>query len=126
MTLSSFLREVVAVLEEAGVPYMVTGSLAAAHYAAPRATQDVDVVVETTSRTLEQVVALFESRGLYVSSEAAREAHRTRGQFNAVDPDRGWKVDVIIRRERPFSVSEFARRLLATLMGLDVFIPTLS
>jgi hypothetical protein len=39
VTLSSFLGEVVAVLDEAGVPYMITGSLAAAHYAAPRTGQ---------------------------------------------------------------------------------------
>jgi hypothetical protein len=125
VTLSSFLGEVVAVLDEAGVPYMITGSLAAAHYAAPRATQDVDVVVEVSSESLDHVVAFFQARGLYVSSEAAREAHHTRGQFNAVDPDRGWKADVIIRKDRPFSISEFSRRLPATLMGLNVFIPTL-
>lgn len=33
-------------LEEAGIPYMVTGSVAAIAYGEPRLTHDVDVVVE--------------------------------------------------------------------------------
>jgi hypothetical protein len=42
MTLTALLRRVVEVLDEAGVPYMLTGSLASAYYALPRATQDID------------------------------------------------------------------------------------
>lgn len=40
------VRTVVGILDETGVPYMLTGSLAAAYYATPRATQDVDVVID--------------------------------------------------------------------------------
>ena len=43
-----------------------------------------------------------------------------RGQFNAIDPDRGWKVDLIIRKDRPFSVHEFERRDSASVLGVEV------
>jgi hypothetical protein len=125
VTLLSFLRDVVEILEEAGVPYMITGSLAAAHYGPPRATQDVDVVVETSADALDRVVELLRSQGLYVNPEAARGAHRTRGQFNAIDPEWGWKLDLIVRKDRPFSVEEFSRRVPATLLGIEVFVPSL-
>ena len=104
---------------------MITGSLAAAYYGPPRATQDVDVVVETSPEALDRVAELLRARGLYVSAEAARDAYRARGQFNAIDPERGWKLDVIVRKDRPFSEEEFARRVPATLLGLQVYVPTL-
>lgn len=40
MSLPAFLATVVEALDDAGLSYMLTGSLAAAYYATPRATQD--------------------------------------------------------------------------------------
>lgn len=120
MTLSDLLTRVVTILEDARVPYMLTGSLAAAYYALPRATQDVDLVVDATPAQLDAVVDRLLEEGFYVSREAAHEAHRTRGQFNAIDPEAGWKIDVILRKDRPFSVREFSRRRPAVLLGLEV------
>lgn len=40
-----FVRLVVSRLEAAGIPYMLTGSIALAVYATPRLTRDVDVVI---------------------------------------------------------------------------------
>ena len=40
------LHAVVARLEGAGIPYMLTGSLASTFYAKPRMTRDIDMVVE--------------------------------------------------------------------------------
>ena len=51
MSLGRFLKTVVGLLDEAGVPYMLTGSLAAAYYATPRATQDIDLVIEVERRS---------------------------------------------------------------------------
>src|SRR5690606_9374665 len=42
------------------------------------------------------------------------------GQFNAIDPQSGWKVDLIVRKRRGFSKSEFARRQPAELLGIEV------
>lgn len=99
---------------------MLTGSLAAAFYAKPRATQDIDVVIEASLGQLADLVQQLTDAGLYVSIEAAREASRHEGQFNAIDPETGWKADFIIRKDRPFSVSEFARRRTAIVFGLEL------
>lgn len=55
--------------------------------------------------------------GLYVDRDAAMSAWRTRSQFNAIDPESGWKVDLIVRKDRPFSRREFERRERADLLG---------
>ena len=59
-----------------------------------------------------------------MSSEAAREASIHEGQFNAIDPETGWKVDFIVRKSRPFSASEFERRIPQSALGLELFMAT--
>lgn len=124
MTLASFLQRIISILEEVEVPYMLTGSLAAAYYAVPRATQDIDLVVEVLPTGLLSFTDLLSSAGYYVSLAAARDAFAHEGQFNAIDPETGWKVDFIIRKNRPFSISEFQRRVRASALGLELYLAT--
>lgn len=120
MTLEAFLRRVTSIAEEVGVPYMLTGSLAAAYYARPRATRDIDLVVVLTLDGVEPLVDALDEAGFYVSLEAARDAVRSDGQFNAIDPESGWKVDWIARKDRAFSRTEFERRRRVQLMDREI------
>jgi hypothetical protein len=125
MSLTAFLHRVVEILDEAGVPYMLTGSLASAYYATPRATQDLDVVVATEELGIGQIVKRLQDIGWYVDRDAALEAHRIRGQFNAIDPSSGWKADFIIQKDRAYSRIEFDRRKRVSLLDLEVSIASL-
>lgn len=122
MTLSAILERIVAILDEASIPYMLTGSLAAAFYATPRATQDIDLVLDISPEQVGMLTAQLQSAGLYVSADAAQEAIRLEDQFNAIDPDTGWKVDFIVRKSRAFSVKEFGRRQSQNVLGMDLFL----
>ena len=42
-------------------------------------------------------------------------------QFNIIDLSSGWKIDLIIRKPRPFSLSEFDRRFQVNFEGLSIF-----
>lgn len=110
---------VVGILDETSVPYMVTGSLASAYYAVPRATQDLDLVFAADRAGTERIVQAFLDRGFYVDRDAALEALRTHGQFNAIDPLAGWKADLIVRRDRPYSEVEFDRRRPVSFLGVE-------
>lgn len=125
MSLKAFFRAVVEVLDGADVPYMLTGFLASAYYAVPRATQDLDVVIEAEASGIERVVHGLHEAGLYVDFEAAREAREVQGQFNAIDPASGWKVDLIVRKDREYSGVEFARRHQIQLLDVHVNIASL-
>jgi hypothetical protein len=125
VTLTAFLQTVVEALDEAGVSYMLTGSLAAAFYAVPRATQDVDVVIETERAGLDRLVDGLLGAGWYVDRAAAGEAWTGHGQFNAIDPESGWKADFIVRKERPYSREEFGRRQRISLLGVELSIASL-
>jgi hypothetical protein len=119
------LRRVTEALESAQVPNMLTGSVAAAYHGAPRATVDLDLVVAATASQVHQVVASCLADGFYASEEAATESLRSGGMFNVIDGSSGWKVDLIHRRDRPFSAAEFARRRRDVLQGVSVDIATL-
>jgi hypothetical protein len=125
VSLASFLALIARALREADIPFMLTGSLAAAFYGAPRATQDLDLVIESQPDNLRRFVKDLRSAGLYVDLESALQALLTDGQFNAIDPTTGWKADLIFRRARPFSESEFGRRQQRELLGIEISLATL-
>lgn len=110
MEFAKFLRVIRAALDAAGVPYMLTGSLASSLYGEPRTTHDVDLVVVVTREQVRLIVERFKRMGLYVSQEAAAAALDTNTDFNVIDFSGGWKVDLVIRKDRPFSRTEFERR----------------
>mgnify|MGYP001202689819 CR=1 FL=1 len=125
MSLSELLRRIVAILDAERIPYMLTGSLASAYYATPRATRDIDIVLDTDRGGLDRLLGRLEEAGLYVDRGAAREALNTRSQFNAIAPTTGWKIDFIVRRERSFSRAEFGRRETASILGIEASLASL-
>lgn len=104
---------------------MIAGSFASSAHGLPRTTQDLDIVVDPPSAlAVERLVEAFTSAGQYVDRDAAQDAFRRRALFNVIDPATGWKVDLIVRKARAFSVSEFGRRFPTTMLGVPVFLAT--
>ena len=98
MTLDALVRVLAHSLSASKIPFMITGSVAAAFHGAGRATMDVDAVIDPTAAQLADLLHRLESAGLYVSHEAAREALSDRAMFNVIDSTTGWKADLIVRR----------------------------
>jgi hypothetical protein len=122
MTLQSTLALVVQALDAVGIPHMVAGSVASTHHSQPRTTQDIDLVIEADVAQLTRFVQQFDPDRYYVSDPLA--AVRGSGQFNLLDPASGWKVDLILRRDRPFSRSEFHRRQSVEILGVRTAVAT--
>ena len=104
------LADVVEALKRQGVDYMVTGSVASSYYGHPRTTHDADVVIDPTRAQLTELVRDLEAAGFYADADAAAEALRERRQFNVIQIESACKIDLIIRKDRPFSAEEFSRR----------------
>jgi hypothetical protein len=103
---------------------MVAGSFASTFHGEPRTTQDIDIVIDPSRAALDRLVRSLDPAAFYVSPAAADEAWRRKGLFNVIDLVSGWKIDLILRKDRPFSVSEFGRRQAARILGVDVFVAT--
>jgi hypothetical protein len=104
------LLEVVRVLERLKIPHMVTGSVASSFHGRPRFTHDADIVIDPSPDQLDALVKILGDGGFYVDEGRARDAHRRRLQFNAIHTQSAFKIDLIIRKERPFSREELGRR----------------
>ena len=70
-------------LDQAGIPYMLTGSIALNYYAVPRMTRDIDLVVELGPEDADRVIAIF-GTDFYVDRDAVQRALADRGTFNVI------------------------------------------
>lgn len=117
------VRDVVERLSGAGIPYMLTGSLAMNYYAEPRMTRDVDVVIEVRSDDAPAVAALF-ADAYYADSDAIAQAIATRTSFNIIHRAALVKVDCFPRRSGAFREAEFSRRQRIRIGDTETFIVT--
>lgn len=118
MSLADLLRRITDALAAHSIPYMVAGSVASSVHGEPRTTRDVDIVIDPSRASLLAFVRDLPADEYYVDEDTALDAFGRRSQFNVIDMRTGWKVDLIIRRERPFSIEEFRRRQSASIFGL--------
>jgi hypothetical protein len=123
MSLFDTLSTVVQALDGAGVPHMLAGSFASTYHGEPRTTQDVDIVVDPPSlETLDTFASSLSRERFYVGDHRAAFARRE--AFNVIDTSTGWKVDLIVRRDRIYSRTEFDRRQPTEIEGISVFVAT--
>lgn len=120
MTLTELLDAVTSRLDSAGVAYMIVGSLASSYHGVPRSTRDIDIVIDPDAPSLGALLASFEPTQFYVGDGMAALAGRD--MFNVVDLAGGWKIDFIVKKQRPFSEAEFARRMEADVAGVRVVV----
>jgi len=114
-----FVKTIAGRLDSAGIPYMLTGSMAMALYARPRMTRDVDVVIECGPKDSEKIVRLFES-DCYIDAESVRDAIATRSMFNIIHNEWIIKADFIVRKDQEYRRVEFDRRRRFEISGTPI------
>lgn len=122
MTSATTLRTIVHALDRASIPHMLAGSFASSFHGLARTTADNDLVIDPPPSAIEGFVAGLDAHRYHVPLESAQRAVQARDHFNLIDNRTGWKIDLIVRRDRPFSVAEFDRRAPVTVMGVAVFV----
>ncbi len=114
------LAKVVEALNAAGINHMVTGSFASTFHGEPRMTRDIDIVIDPDKTSIVLFAEQFDPATFYMNDANAATARRD--MFNVIDVTSGWKVDLIIRRDRPFSAEEFRRRVPVVIGGVATFV----
>jgi len=120
MSQEDFFERIISALDNAGIQFMVVGSLASSLHGNPRFTQDADIVIRPDSRSLEIFLQQIANEEFYVAPETARHALRIQSMFNVIDAGSGWKVDLIIAPPTDFGEEAFSRRVSARVLGMDV------
>lgn len=93
----------------AGIPYMVTGSIALNYYATPRMTRDIDIVVELSHDDINRIVEAFQD-DFYADRAMIEDAVKTKRMFNIIHRRFVIKVDFVVRKDTDYRREEFARK----------------
>lgn len=115
------LGDVTTRLNLAGIAFMLTGSVAMNHYAQPRMTRDIDLVIALKPGDAARIIALFEA-DYYVPQEAVARAIDRRGMFNLIHHASVIKVDCVVLKDEPYRQEEFARRREVIVGGFQTWI----
>jgi len=124
VSVEEFFNRVIAELERAGIPYMVTGSLASSAHGRIRASEDFDIVIAPSPSQLRAFVSAFPDDQYYADEGDALESFKHTLQFNIIDFATTFKVDLIFKKNREFSRTEFDRRRTHVISGVRVNIAT--
>ena len=120
MSQQELLRRVVQVLDEAGIEYMLTGSVVSSLQGEPRSTHDIDLVATIPQHAINRLTSSFVEPDFYLEPQSIVTAIASKGMFNLIDVREGDKVDFWILTPEPFDQSRFARRKTEDLFGMHV------
>jgi hypothetical protein len=103
------LRKVIATFDALNIPYALGGSWASSLLGKPRLTNDADLTAEPFSGKEAAFCASFDEE-YYVSLPAVEDAIRRHSSFNIIHTPTTFKVDIFVRKDRPFDHSLMGRR----------------
>ena len=115
------MRDVSHKLDQAGIGYMLTGSMAMNYYAQPRMTRDIDVVIAIGPTDVERMASLFEPE-YYVSKQSIRDSIAHESVFNLIHHESVIKVDFIVRKQSDYRQVEFERRQKVSILDFTTYI----
>ncbi len=123
MTERDLLVDCLRRLNQAGLGYMLTGSMVSNYWGVPRTTHDLDFVIQLPPSDVSKLVSAFRS-DFFVDEAAIVAAYRPPHQFNAIDTRSPLKVDFWLLKPEPFEREMFGRRLQTTVFGETAWIAT--
>jgi len=115
------LRDVAKKFSDAGIAYMLTGSMAMIYYAQPRMTRDIDIVAALHPGQVESILRIFGS-DYYVAREAVISSIEHGSLFNFIHNETFIKVDCIIQKGSEYRKTEFGRRKKVQFGDFEIYI----
>jgi len=116
---AAFVKLVIAALEAAGVDYLIGGAVAVWAWGEPRATQDLDVVVDIPLEAVGRLSDELEERGMLVPADIIMDIildDRSDLPINAIHAQSGYKAELFpIRPNDDLRQSALSRRVLIDL-----------
>lgn len=108
MSLLAALQPVVEALERLGVTYQIGGSVASSAHGSPRATNDVDLVVDLRPEHVEPLRRAL-ADAYYAPTELRHGAIAHRSCANLIHLSTGFKVDLFVCRDGDYDRGSLSR-----------------
>lgn len=114
------LLAIAGLLNKHKIPFLLTGSFASSFYGYPRATHDIDFIVEINPISLKRLAKFLPTLGsAYVFSKFAFEVTHAPGMVNVYHRKTGVKIDFWVSETKKFK-HEFRRRRKTTFDGQSI------
>src|SRR5688572_1787708 len=123
MTEQELLKDCLKRLNQAGIRYMLTGSMASNAWGIPRTTHDLDFVLQVPPSQVTTLTDAF-AGDYFIDETAIRMAYQPPHQFNAIHVPSALKVDFWMLRPVSFEREMFARKLRHEILGETAWIAT--
>lgn len=120
MSQQKLLKQVIQTLNQTGIQYMLTGSVASSLQGEPRATHDIDMVIAIEKSKAHELAEAFPSPDFYLDEHNILDAINGQSMFNLIDLKSGDKVDFWILSNEAFDRSRFSRRYSEKFMGTEM------
>jgi hypothetical protein len=109
------------IFETLGIPYYITGGVAASVYGDPRTTRDLDLVIEFIRDNIYQLVEALETASFYCPPGAVEDIQEGRGRVLSVTHmTLVLNADIVLNSNTEFDRSKMARRRLEALDSAGV------
>lgn len=118
------LKAITSLLGKYKIPYMITGAWSVIYYGRPRASHDIDFVVELFKSDIPRISEAMRSLSPDFSYEShvIREAIEKRGIFQVLYLPTYLKMDFWLLKQDSFDLSRFGRRKKVMLLDQPMFI----
>ncbi|MBI3379351.1 hypothetical protein HY029_01190 [Candidatus Gottesmanbacteria bacterium] len=120
------LKVIASLFNKHKIPYMITGAWSVIYYGRPRASHDIDFVVEIYKEDVEHILKTLQTLSPDFSYEphAIRTALKDRSMFQILHLPTYLKFDCWILKSNPFDQSRFRRRKNIRLLDQSMIIAT--
>lgn len=120
MPQQKLLTDVLRILADAGIEYMLTGSIVSSLQGEPRLTHDIDVVIAIEASAAHGLAQSFPPPRFYLNEGSIIDAIDHKNMFNLIDTEEGDKVDFWILTDELFDRSRFSRRRTEDVLGMEM------
>src|SRR5690606_11792304 len=109
-------------ISDAGIPCIIGGSVGTIAFGEPRATLDIDLVVDLHDEDIPRLFAAFPSDRYYLPDATVlrQESRRRSGHVNIIDVATGLKADLYFTVGDPLQAYGRTHAVLVNLGGVDV------
>lgn len=118
------LKTITTLLQKTGIPYMITGSISVVFYGRPRASHDIDFVVEAHEKDIKRILQAFASlpqSEFLVDSSAIKDAIMEKFIFQILHLPTMLKFDFWLLKDEPFDQKRFQRKQKINIFGQPMF-----
>ncbi len=118
-----FLLKIISILDRLSLNYFVTGGFAVSVWGRPRATFDIDIVVELVEPDVKNLTKALREifKAGYIDEDMMKTAIKYQKEFNFIDPESGSKIDFWIKKDNELTIQKFKRRRLEKIQGQGVY-----